>query len=147
MNSNYVVTFSQITCCYERCGITFMVPDTWERKRREDHTGFYCPNGHVQYFLAKTEAEKLREQLAREKHQAEQTQARLRDEAEKARRQRDTADRRRAAMKGQVTKIKNRVGRGVCPCCNRTFQNLQRHMEGQHPDWAPEAEAEANASK
>lgn len=25
------------------------------------------------------------------------------------------------------------VGAGVCPCCNRTFKNLARHMAGQHP--------------
>lgn len=22
-----------------------------------------------------------------------------------------------------------------CPCCNRTFQNLQRHMTSKHPDY------------
>lgn len=24
----------------------------------------------------------------------------------------------------------------VCPCCNRTFQNVARHIAGQHPDYA-----------
>lgn len=119
-----------------------MVPDTWERKRRADHTTFYCPNGHDQYFPDETEEEKLRKQLAREKHNAEQEQARLREAANKARAAADRSERRRAAMKGQVTRIKNRVGKGVCPCCNRTFTNLQRHMTGQHPEWAPEVEAE-----
>jgi hypothetical protein len=27
------------------------------------------------------------------------------------------------------------VANGVCPCCNRTFQNLARHMAGKHPDY------------
>lgn len=35
----------------------------------------------------------------------------------------------------KVTRIKNRVGNGVCPCCNRTFQNLQRHMHTKHPEY------------
>lgn len=48
--------------------------------------------------------------------------------------------RRAAAFKGQVTKIKNRVGNGVCPCCTRHFDNLHQHMQDQHPDWAPDAE-------
>jgi hypothetical protein len=24
----------------------------------------------------------------------------------------------------------------VCPCCNRTFSNLQRHMAHKHPQFA-----------
>lgn len=35
--------------------------------------------------------------------------------------------------------MKNRVANGVCPCCNRHFENLERHMKGQHPDFQPEA--------
>lgn len=39
-----------------------------------------------------------------------------------------------AAYKGAATRLKNRAKAGVCPCCNRTFQNLARHMASQHPD-------------
>ncbi|WP_159103999.1 hypothetical protein [Rhodopseudomonas sp. B29] len=53
--------------------------------------------------------------------------------------QREAAERRAAAARGQVTKIKNRVGHGVCPCCNRTFANLARHMAGEHPGYTAEA--------
>jgi hypothetical protein len=28
------------------------------------------------------------------------------------------------------------VKHGVCPCCKRTFENLARHMKGQHPTFA-----------
>jgi hypothetical protein len=50
--------------------------------------------------------------------------------------ERDTAERRRRAEKAAKTKIKNRVAKGVCPCCNRTFQNLADHMKSKHPDYA-----------
>lgn len=50
-------------------------------------------------------------------------------------------ERRLAATKGVVTRIKNRVGKGVCPCCKRTFPNLGAHMSEKHPDWAPETES------
>lgn len=40
-----------------------------------------------------------------------------------------------AATKGQLTKTKKRIANGVCPCCNRSFANLERHMAGQHPDY------------
>lgn len=39
------------------------------------------------------------------------------------------------ATKGVVTKIKKRVSKGVCPCCNRSFENLKNHMESQHPEY------------
>lgn len=41
----------------------------------------------------------------------------------------------RRAQKGQNTRLKNRIAAGVCPCCNRSFQNVARHMAGQHPDF------------
>jgi hypothetical protein len=28
-----------------------------------------------------------------------------------------------------------KAARDVCPCRNRTFQNPQRHMESQHPEF------------
>lgn len=46
-----------------------MVPDLWATKRRDDHTFWYCPNGHEQHFPeGGSEAEKLkleRDRLAR----------------------------------------------------------------------------------
>ncbi|HEX9950777.1 MAG TPA: hypothetical protein VGB53_03340 [Rubricoccaceae bacterium] len=38
--------------------------------------------------------------------------------------------RRAAAQKGAHTRTKKRIAAGVCPCCNRTFQDLARHMAG-----------------
>jgi hypothetical protein len=100
-----------------------------EELRRSGRT-FYCLNGHEQHYSESTK-QKLREAkdaLARERARADQLRA-----------DRDAADRRVSAAKGQVTKIKNRVGRGVCPCCNRTFADLGAHMATKHPDYAPSA--------
>lgn len=44
--------------------------------------------------------------------------------------------------KGVVTRTRNRIANGVCPCCDRSFTNLQRHMASKHPDYA-HAPAEA----
>jgi ssDNA-binding Zn-finger/Zn-ribbon topoisomerase 1 len=49
----------------------------------------------------------------------------------------------RDALKGQLTKERRRVGNGVCPCCNRSFVNLRRHMTAKHPDHAKEGSATA----
>lgn len=50
----------------------------------------------------------------------------------------------RDGFKGQLAKVKKRVGHGICPCCNRSFEDLRRHMEAKHPGFQetqPEAAA------
>jgi hypothetical protein len=113
-----------ITCAM--CGIVFAVPHHWEEKRRADHARFYCPNGHVLVFNGKTDADRLREELKWAK--------------EDARRQRDAALKAELSLRGTrgaLTRVKNRVKNGVCPCCNRSFRELERHMATKHPEWQP----------
>ena len=44
-----------------------------------------------------------------------------------------------SAALAQVSKahkrMRERVMNGVCPCCNRTFQNLREHMKSEHADF------------
>lgn len=76
---------------------------------------------------------------AAEKKAAQERQWRL-EGAEETR----TLERRLAAQRGVTTRLKNRVANGVCPCCNRTFANLQRHMSTKHKGFiAEEVQAEA----
>ncbi len=35
----------------------------------------------------------------------------------------------------ELTSLKNRIANGVCPCCNRTFVNLGRHIGTKHPQF------------
>lgn len=118
-----VVEQYQVYSC-AKCGVSFAVTDAYERRRREDHTNFYCPNGHGQSFAEKTEAERQRER-------AERLQAQL------TRREHDLQNERKhhSATKGQLTKTRKRTANGVCPCCNRTFANVGRHMSNKHPDF------------
>lgn len=129
------------------CSIRFAVPRTlyeYYSRKNEITPGSYalhCPLGHSLVPAGQTpaqrEAQRLRDELAMQKHNAEQAQA----DAEYQRQQAKLLGRQVAAKKGMLTKIKNRVGNGVCPCCNRYFANLHRHMVGQHPDWSPESDA------
>lgn len=127
-----IVAEAVLTCCHEGCGIVFAVPSWWESKRREDHTHWYCPNGHAQSFSGQTEAEKLR----LERDRLTQRIAQRDDEITRQRDMRLGVERRLNATRGVVTRIKNRVGHGVCPCCSRTFQDLQRHMKSKHAEYA-----------
>lgn len=110
------------------CGVAIAGPETFNNQRLRDHKAFYCVNGHSQVYVGKTKEQALQEQLDAEKaRRVRAEEGRVRD-AEHAKRQ-------VAAERGKVTKLRNRVGNGVCPCCNRTFQNLLMHMTTQHPDF------------
>lgn len=119
----YSGTLVLVTCC--NCHVPFGMSIDHYNDRREDHQGFYCPNGHRQHFTGPSEKEQLRRQLK----WAEADAVHQRD-------QREAAERSNRALKGVVTKTKRRVGKGVCPCCTRSFQNLADHMATKHPDYA-----------
>lgn len=112
------------------CGIVFGIGAEYAKRRRNDGRTFYCPNGH-NLSWHETEADRLRKQLAAAKELTEWE----RQSKERARAEARRKDYEARAAKGQLTKAKKRIAAGVCPCCNRTFQNLARHMEGQHPEY------------
>ena len=105
-------TFEMVECA--NCCIAFAVPGRFIRDRRDDHGTFYCPRGHHNHFAAASEAEKLRIRLADEERRRVNT---------------ETAAQQLRESQNQVAK---RIANGVCPCCNRTFANLQRHMHTKH---------------
>ncbi len=123
-------TFRVQTCC--TCGIDFAMTCAHEDRLRETHEWFYCPHGHKQCYTGKTDAENLRVELAATVASLERSRAYGRRRGEML----HHAERRLSATKGVVTRIKNRVSKGVCPCCNRTFKDLARHMKTRHPDFA-----------
>jgi hypothetical protein len=118
----YNIELEKLSC--GECGMIFAVPSHWLNARREENENggnFFCPNGHPRQFR-ETEVAKLKRQLEAEKKRVEWEKARA-----------DRADREAAAARGQVTKLRNRIQKGVCPACQRSFQNLRRHMETKHP--------------
>lgn len=121
-----------IETCF-RCKTSFGISNEVYQIAQDRREGFsfYCPNGHSQcYVSGETEETKLR----RERDRLNQDRARLHDMIRDEREAREAAERRAAAMKGVATKMKNRIKAGVCPCCNRTFQDLARHISSKHPD-------------
>jgi hypothetical protein len=105
-----------------------------------DKTSFYCPNGHGQHYLGKTEAQKLTEKLEEERRlrqRAEQNVAMWADDAREAKDRADKERHRANAYKGHATRITKRAKAGVCPCCNRTFKALAAHMANKHPQFTP----------
>lgn len=123
-----------VSCC--RCNEVFGLDDATYSTLKKSAQSFHCPWGHSQHFpLGKSEAEKLREQLdaeRRSRQRAEQRIAQAQDDAEHQRR-------RANGYKGHAARIAKRAKAGICPCCNRTFQQLARHMATQHPTFTPDA--------
>lgn len=136
----YSTTLEAISC--GECEIPFAIPVSLHKRLKETGARFYCPNGHhIRY--SKTEADRLRDKLAQEEQWRKSAQARLTHERD----QRMAAERSASAYKGRVTRLKNRAAAGVCPCCNRHFENVERHMNTKHPDFRESPEpASANAS-
>lgn len=136
------ITFEREDCC--NCGVTFFVPSDLQARRKKDAKFFYCPNGHGQHYSV-GEADRLRAQLA-EAEKAKQRALKEKEWAQESARQdresRLAAERRLTAAKGQQTRLRNRIKNGVCPCCTRHFDNLQRHIATKHPDFKPEADSQ-----
>jgi len=107
-----------VTSCW--CGIRLAIPDNlYAYATRHKNKAVFCPLGH-EFVFDNTTEEKLRRALDREAA----TRARL-----------DQAEASLSAQKAATTRVRNKLKRveaGVCPHCNRSFQNLARHMESKH---------------
>jgi hypothetical protein len=122
------------------CGTLFAMEETLQKERLADKRSFFCPNGHSLSYVGKSETEKLREQLEAERRarqRIEQDNAYQRDQRREAEERAQHERHRANGYKGHATRITKRAKAGVCPCCNRTFQQLARHMQTQHPTFTP----------
>lgn len=128
MTVTYTEVLTPLTC--GECSIPFAIPKDRLTDLQRTGRSFWCPNGH-KISYSDDENTRLRAQLDQAKADAG-WQRRMRESAD---RRADHEAARARGYKGALTKTKRRVGNGVCPCCNRSFVNLARHMAGQHPDY------------
>lgn len=121
------ITFIVEECC--SCGVPFAMTEYLKKERLKDKTSFYCPNGHSQSYVGKSD-ERLRKEAEEARKQAEQlaAEAQLRAQAER--------DQRLAAER-ELKRHRSRAKGGACPVCKRTFVQVTRHMKTQHPDFTP----------
>lgn len=138
------------------CSIAFAIPASlnsyYENANARAHGSFslHCPLGHSMIPKRGDDVVALKDQLARSRSETDNArsdrdwwQARANSTGEELTR----TTRRLTAHKGVVTKLRKRVGKGVCPCCHQKFKELRDHMKAEHPDWNPEMGAEAIAAK
>lgn len=127
-----LMSFTAETCCHFGCGVVFMMENGYMAERRRRGDSWYCPNGHGQHYTDTTE-QRLRRELAA----AEGREASVRRDLEWKVSLLKTARRSKAAIQGRLGSVLRRVHAGVCPHCRRSFQNLARHMKGQHGALGP----------
>jgi len=119
---------TKISC--GNCGGVYAIGERYRQECAEYARCWHCPYCKREWgYPGKTEAERQRERAKRERDRADRAEALVRDV--KARHRTTTLS--LNATKGVLTRTKNRVKNGVCPCCNRSFVNLQRHMKSEHP--------------
>jgi len=127
------MTAIQALTIYEcpACGIAHAIPDTLAAKRYQEGGDIYCPHGHPWGWHKNTAVKKLERQLQWERRLRDQAEASLRN----SRQYSEQLEKSRRATKGHLTRLKNRVAHGVCPCCKRTFKQLAAHMKRMHPQY------------
>jgi hypothetical protein len=115
-----------VTTCIT-CGTVYAMDATLYFNQKQRGGYHYCPNGHSQGWDERNcqdAIDKVEAQLAAEQDNVMYWQNRTNE-----------LDRQLTAQKGQTTKLRKRIANGVCPCCHRSFVNVQRHMKSQHPDF------------
>jgi chromosome segregation ATPase len=148
--STITVETHLVTQACVSCGMLFAVAEDYDRRRREDHQQFYCPAGHSQVYSGKSEAERLREQLAAKEREVLAAKSRIEAEQQRtanARSERDAVTRSLRATRAVVTRTKKKIVAGRCPCCSHQFKNLRDHMAKEHPKYDPDKAAAAIESK
>lgn len=124
-------------CC--TCKTLFLLGEALNKaaNERAGDLSFYCPNGHTMVKAkGQTDLEKMRQERDRLKQNEAYLETRIREEKER----REAAERSAQAYRASATRVKNRAKNGVCPCCNRTFQNLKNHMKTKHPSYQTDAD-------
>lgn len=105
------------------CGMHHAIPeglrDYQQRQHNDGHqVSVYCPLGHTHTPAGPSKWSA--ERKAREAAEARATS--LADQL--------------AAADREAKRLARRARRGVCPCCHRSFVNVKKHMDGQHPAYA-----------
>jgi len=134
LTQQFTDTLVVIAC--SECDTSFGITKSMNAARREDHGTFFCPVGHRQHYPGESPLERER----RLRQTAERQAGYARASRDAARDQAEAAERSARAYKGHATRLRNRIAAGICPVpdCRRSFQNVRRHIAGQHPAWAHE---------
>lgn len=131
----YSTSINLTTFSCGTCGGVYAINELVRSQHKREGTGWHCPYCREGWgYFGDGEIDKLKESLRLSNKRAD-FQSRRADRQSQAAR---TAEYRRRAAVGRLTKIRNKIARGECPCCGKRFQNLLEHLQKRHADWVEE---------
>jgi ssDNA-binding Zn-finger/Zn-ribbon topoisomerase 1 len=128
----FAVSLEHVECS---CGGVYAISKRIMDLARERGGSWHCPYCQGLVSFNETEVKRLQKELEAER-------ARKQAALERANRLNEELGKTEIQLKRTKTILKNhktRTANGVCPCCNRAFVQLQRHMETKHPDYVEKA--------
>ena len=120
-------TTFDITHC-GKCGGVYALTAPYVEHKRENGGYWHCPYCRTSWGYGESEIAELKRKLQDERR----TKASLRGQLARSREEAEHEQHRANGYKGAMVRVKKRVAAGVCPNCNRTFQDLARHMKSKH---------------
>lgn len=118
-----LIELTTINC--GECGGSYAINERYRQQRYEEGNGWNCPYCRVSWgYFENNRHKKLKRELADATRRADQHAVEAREARQRA-----------SQISRSYQRVRERVRNGVCPCCNRTFENLARHMSTKHPDY------------
>jgi len=115
---NVQVVLTEINC--GECGGTYAINERYRLQKYQKGESWTCPYCKTGWgYSAEGENARLKRELEAERNRKLEALTRANQAS---------------AERGKLARKLRRVDRGVCPSCNRTFQNLARHMACKHGD-------------
>ncbi len=127
---NSATDLTTIVC--GKCGGIYAIAERYRHQKCEQGGYWNCPYCKCFWGYGTSEFERMRKQLETANNSRDFYARRLNEEVRSKR-----------AVRAHLTRSKKkleRIAHGVCPCCNRSFQNLRRHMSVKHPGFADSGE-------
>lgn len=127
---SFNVKLAVISC--GSCGGTYAINEHFRQQCWEQGSSWTCPYCKCGWgYSNDNENARLKKKVEELQANQARTLSRLNEEVSRS----NHLTIQLKGTKTRLTNVKKRVANGVCPCCNRTFVNLQRHMHTKHPDY------------
>lgn len=107
------------------CGMHHAIPKHLSTTARRNGHAVFCPLGH-EWVVNESDLDRAKQRVTVLTAELDQERARA-----------NAAIARENQLREEATRAKKRAAAGVCACCKRSFQNVNRHMRTQHPDFQP----------
>lgn len=124
------VQLTVITC--GECGGTYALNERYRKHKEDKGQGWHCPYCEISWgYFGEGKIGELTKQLVQERQRLDQIKA----DRDRLNTRAIQLERQRSALKGLVTKERNKAAKGLCPCCGEQFSNVASHMKNRHPEF------------